>query len=159
LVDIYQTDDLFGETAFIGSTESHEIATALEPTHVMTWSHDEAEQLILARPRLGIALLQMLAKRCMNYARRIESCASERTERRLARTLLYLAERLGRMNDEGKLQMLPLSHELLAQYVGTTRELVTCNMIQFHRRGYLTYSRKAIVLDPDAIRKFLKPSD
>ena len=95
VVDIYQTDDLFGETAFIGSTESHEIAIALEPTRLMTWSRDEVEQHMLRRPRLGLALLQMLAKRCMDSARRIESFASDNIERRLARTLLYMSERLG----------------------------------------------------------------
>jgi CRP-like cAMP-binding protein len=158
-VDIYQTDDLFRETAFIGSTESHEIAIALESTRVMTWSRDEVEQHMVRRPRLGLALLQMLVKRCMDSARRIESFASEKAEQRLARTLLYLSERLGRKNENGRIQIMPLTHGLLAQYVGTTRELVTLSMIQFRRHGYLTYSRHGIVLDPDAIRKFLKLSD
>jgi CRP/FNR family transcriptional regulator len=159
LVDIYQADDLFGETAFIRSTESHEIAITLEPTRLMTWSRDEVDQLMLRRPRLGLALLQMLVKRCMDSARRIESFALEKAEQRLARTLLYLAERLGRKSEDGRIQIMSLTHELLAQYVGTTRELVTLNMIQFRRHGYLTYSRRGIVLDPDALRKFLKPSD
>jgi CRP-like cAMP-binding protein len=95
----------------------------------------------------------------MDSARRIESFASEKAEQRLARTLLYLAERLGRKSEDGRIQIMSLTHELLAQYVGTTRELVTLNMIQFRRHGYLTYSRREIVLDPDALWKFLKPSD
>ena len=159
MVNIYQTDDLFGEIVFIGLTESPEIATALEPTRVMTWTGDEIERYILERPRLALALLQMLTKRCMEYTQRIESCAAERIEQRLARMLLYLSERLGQMSEDGKLKMLPLTHELLAQYVGTSREIVTSNMVQFRRRGYLRYSRQEIVLDPDAMRKFLKPSD
>jgi CRP-like cAMP-binding protein len=159
VMDIYQTDDLFGETVFIGLTESHETATALELTRLMTWTGDEIERYILERPRLAFALLQVLTKRCMEYAQRIESCAAEKLEQRLARTLLYFSERLGQMSEDGKVQMLPLSHDLLAQYVGTSREIVTSKMIQFHQLGALSYSRKEIVLDPDAIKKFLKPSD
>ena len=52
-----------------------------------------------------------------------------------------------------------LTHKLLAQYVGTSREVVTYKMNRFRHDGYLSYSRHAIVLDPDAIRAFLKPSD
>ena len=77
MVNIYQTDGLFGEIVFIGLTESPKIATALEPTRVMTWTGDEIERYILERPRLALALLQMLTKRCMEYAQRIESCAAE----------------------------------------------------------------------------------
>jgi len=89
MVNIYQTDELFGEIVFIGLTESPEIATALEPTRVMTWTGDEIERYILERPRLALALLQMFTKRCMEYTQRIESCAAERIEQRLARMLLY----------------------------------------------------------------------
>jgi CRP-like cAMP-binding protein len=159
LVDIYQTDDLFGETAFIGSAESHEIAIALEPTRVMTWSRDEVDQHMLRRPRLGLALLQMLAKRCVDSARRIVSFASDNIERRLARTLLYMSARLGQESEDGRIQTMSLTHKLLAQHVGTSREVVTYNMNRFRHAGYLSYSRHAIVLDPDAIRKFLKLSD
>ena len=135
MVNIHQTDELFGEIVFIGLTESPEIATALEPTRVMTWTGDEIERYILERPRLALALLQMLTKRCMEYAERIESCAAEKIEQRLARMLLYLSERLGHMSEDGKLKMLPLTHKLLAQYVGTSREIVTSNMVQFSAAG------------------------
>jgi CRP/FNR family transcriptional regulator len=135
MVNIHQTDELFGEIVFIGLTESPEIATALEPTRVMTWTGDEIERYILERPRLALALLQMFTKRCMEYTQRIESCAAERIEQRLARMLLYLSERLGHMSEDGKLKMLPLTHKLLAQYVGTSREIVTSNMVQFSAAG------------------------
>jgi hypothetical protein len=40
--------------------------------------------------------------------------------------------------------MIPFTHELLSQYVGTSREIVTHYMNQFRRQGYLRYSRKRL---------------
>jgi len=52
-------------------------------------------------------------------------------------------------------RMAPFTHELLAQYVGTSREIVTYYMNQFRRRGYLRYSRKGITLYRDALNSWL----
>jgi len=48
---------------------------------------------------------------------------------------------------------MPITHELLSRYVATSRELVTQRMNEFRRLGYVRYSRKEIVLYPEALRK------
>jgi CRP-like cAMP-binding protein len=155
LVDIYQKDELFGESAFGGSSESHEMAATLETTRVMTWTRNEVEELMPNRPRLAIALLQLLTQRCRYLAQRIESCSYDCLDRRLARTLIHFSERFGRMTEDGSTQMMPLSHKLIAQYLGTSRENVTHFMIDFRRNGCVDYSRKGIVVYPDALRQWL----
>jgi CRP/FNR family cyclic AMP-dependent transcriptional regulator len=157
LVDIYCTDEFFGDSALIGSPDINEKAVALEDkTTVMVWAGAVVEDFMMRRPRLGIALVQMLTQRCIHFSRRIESFASDNIERRLARTLIHFSERLGRAMEDGSLEMMPLTHELLSQYVGTSREIVTYYMNQFRHHGYVRYSRKAIVLYPDAIRNSLR---
>ena len=157
MVDIYHVDEFFGESALLNARNGRETAVAMEQnTRVMAWTNTVVEELMAARPRLGVALLQMLAQRCIHAARRIESLASEDMQRRLARTLIHFSERLGRAMEDGSSQLMPLTHELISQYVGTSRELVTRYMNQFRRQGYLRYSRKGIVLYPDAIRTSLQ---
>jgi len=156
LVDIYCTDDFFGDSALIGSPHINEKAVAVEDkTTVMVWSIASVEDFVMRRPRLGIALMQMLTQRCVHFSRRIESLASDNIQRRLARTLIHFSERLGCPTGDGSFEMMPLTHELLSQYVGTSREIITCYMNQFRRQGYLRCSRKAILLYPDAIKKTL----
>jgi CRP-like cAMP-binding protein len=121
----------------------------------MVWTGAAVEDFMMRRPRLGIALVQMLTQRCVHLSRRIESFASDNIERRLARTLIHFSERLGRAREDGSVEMMPLTHELFSQYVGTSREIVTYYMNQFRRHGYVRYSRKAIVIYPDAIKKSL----
>jgi CRP-like cAMP-binding protein len=50
----------------------------------------------------------------------------------------------------GQSRGLSLTHELLAQYVGTSLEIVTHYMTQFRRQGYLRYSRQGITIYREA---------
>jgi len=156
VVDIYQADEFFGESAFLSASTRDEQALALDSTKVMTWTTAEIEDLVTRRPRLAIALLQILVQRSIEFGHRIESFSVDNIARRLARTLIRFSERLGQGADDGSVQMMPFTHELLSQYVGTSREIVTHYMNQFRRQGYLRYSRKGIMLYRDALRDWLR---
>jgi CRP/FNR family transcriptional regulator len=156
VVDIYQPDEFFGESAFLGLAQRTEIAVALENTKVMTWTTNEIEEITMKRPKLAIALLQLLVQRSLDFGYRIESFSVDNIARRLARSLIRFSERLGTRNEDGSIQMIPFTHELLSQYVGTSREIVTHYMNQFRRQGYLRYSRKGIMLYRDALKEWLK---
>src|SRR5579864_9387765 len=156
VVDIYQPDEFFGESAFLGLAQRTEIAVALENTKVMTWTTNEIEEITMKRPKLAIALLQLLVQRSMDFGYRIESFSVDNIARRLARTLIRFSERLGAPNEDGSIEMMPFTHELLSQCVGTSREIVTHYMNQFRRQGYLRYSRKGIVLYRDAMHDWLR---
>jgi CRP/FNR family transcriptional regulator len=156
VVDIYQTDEFFGEAAFLNSAAREEQAIALDNTKAMTWSTAEIEDLVMRRPRLAIALLQILVQRSVEFGHRIESFSVDNIARRLARTLIRFSQRLGQNAEDGSVEMMPFTHELLSQYVGTSREIVTHYMNQFRRQGYLRYSRKGILLYRDALKEWLR---
>jgi CRP/FNR family transcriptional regulator, cyclic AMP receptor protein len=158
IIDIYQTDDFFGESALLGLPRRPEQAAALENTKVMAWSAAEIDEIARTKPRLAIALLQIVVQRSLEYGHRIESFSMDNIGRRLARTLIRFSLRLGAGEPDGSYRMAPLTHELLAQYVGTSREIVTHNMNVFRRQGYLQYSRKGIVLYRDAFDEWLRRS-
>jgi len=156
VVDIYQPDEFFGECAFLGLPNRAEMAVAIENTKVMAWTIAEIEEIATRRPKLAIALLQLLVQRSMDFGSRIESFSVDNIARRLARALIRFSERLGHQSDDGSVQMIPFTHELLSQYVGTSREIVTHYMNQFRRQGYLSYSRKGILLHRDALKDWLR---
>ena len=156
VVDIYQPDEFFGETAFLSLSRRSEIAMAIENVKVMTWTTNDIEEILMKRPKLAIALMQLLVQRSLEFGHRIESFSVDNIARRLARTLIRFSERLGSPADDGSIQMIPFTHELLSQYVGTSREIVTHYMNQFRRQGYLRYSRKGIMLYRDAMKEWLR---
>jgi CRP/FNR family cyclic AMP-dependent transcriptional regulator len=159
VVDIYQTDELFGESAFLAGATCGEEAVAIENTEVMSWTTSAIEALVGQRPPLAIALLQFLAGRTVELEERIESFSVDNTARRLARTLIRLSERLGKDTADGSLQMRALTHGLLSQYIGTSREIVTNCMNQFRRQHYVRYSRKdGILVYCGALKEWLRHS-
>ena len=156
LVDLYGTDDFFGEAAFVNPVHALEQATAHTQVTLMAWKATDIEEMILKRPMLAVALLQAFGQRSIGLTQRLESLSTDRIDRRLARSLIRFADRLGTPQGDGGIKMDPLTHELLAQYVGTSRELITCHMTKFRKLGYLQYSRRNIVVYRDALQSWVR---
>jgi CRP/FNR family transcriptional regulator len=158
VIDIYQPDEFFGESAFLSLPHRSEQATVLEDAKLMAWGTQEIEDIIMKRPRLAVALLQIQVQRTLDLTCRIESFSADNIARRLARSLIRFSERLGTVETDGSVRMSAFTHELLSQYVGTSREIVTHYMNQFRRMGYLQYSRRGIVMYRDAFQEWLRQS-
>jgi CRP/FNR family transcriptional regulator len=156
VVDIYQPDEFFGESAFLNLPHRAEQVTTLEDTKLMAWTAAEIEDIVLKRPRLAMAMLQILVQRTITLTQRIESFSADNIARRLARSLIRFSERLGTAQPDGSVKMAAFTHELLSQYVGTSREIVTHYMNQFRRMGHLQYSRRGIVLHRAPFEQWLR---
>ena len=156
VIDVYGPNEFFGESALLNMPYSAEHVTAMENSKLMMWTASAIQEIAMRRPRLAVALLQILVERTMDYSKRVESLCADNSGCRLARSLIRFSERLGIPQEDGSVQMKPFPHELLAHYVGMCREVVTYNMNQFRRDGFVQYSRKEIVLHPEALGEWLQ---
>ncbi len=155
LIDIHTADEFFGESGLLGLLKRGQTATALDRALLMMWTTAEIEMLIERQPKLGTALLQVMVERCMDREERLQSFALEKTPGRVARSLLRFAGRVGEPQADGSVRIPPLTHQAIAEYVGTSREIVTSQMNFLRQRGYLTYSRKGVSVHVDALREYL----
>lgn len=73
----------------------------------------------------------------------------ERTHQRLLYFLVWLAKKFGQTVNEGKLIAIPLTHEAIADSVGSTRVTITRLLKQFEREGVINRQRRSIVLSRD----------
>jgi CRP-like cAMP-binding protein len=55
--------------------------------------------------------------------------------------LIQLARTNGSSTPQGATRLTGLTHQAIADYVGTSREIVTSEMNRLRRLGYLSYSR------------------
>ena len=156
LVDVLTADDFFGESSLLGSARHLERAVALDNVTLMSWSTPEIEAQVEREPRLGIALLQMLVRRALEYEDRLQNFALDKTPERVVRAVLRFADRTGTRADDGSLQVPPLTHQLLSEYVGTSREIVTFHMNQLRQQGLVQYTRRGIRVYPQALREHLE---
>jgi CRP/FNR family transcriptional regulator len=146
---------IFGENLLIGLQEQSETAVVLDQARVMSWGRAEIEQLVNRDPRLGMALLAYFVKRCAELNERLEALAFRKTPERVMLGLLQLAETLGTPANGG-MRLAPLTHQAIAEYVGTSREIVTSHMSELRRAGMLQYSRKFIEVNVGAMRETLR---
>jgi CRP/FNR family transcriptional regulator len=153
---IITTDSLFGEAALVCPAEPSESAVALDHVRLVAWTRTEIEAQIERQPRLGIALSQYLVRECIELRERIEAMALYKTSERVTLALLHLSSTLGSPLDDGITRMASLPHHTLAEYVGTSREIVTFQMNRLRRLGLLKYSRKFIDVDTPAVEKLLR---
>ena len=155
LVDIFTTDDFIGESALLGAAWHSERAVALDNASLMSWTASEIDAQVEREPRLGIALLQMLVKRALDYEERLQNFALDKTPERVVRAVLRFADRTGTRTEDDSLDVPPLSHQLISEYVGTSREIVTFHMNQLRQKGLLQYSRKGMRVYSRALREHL----
>jgi CRP-like cAMP-binding protein len=151
VVDIYRSDELFGESVLARHPYRMEQAVATEPTKLMSWTQEEIERHAASSPKSATALIRFAVRRSQDFASRIESFSNDKIERRLRRALVRFAGRFGGEAEDGTVKMEALTHEFLAQYVGTSREIVSQYMSKFKRTGYLQYSRNEISLQQSAL--------
>jgi len=153
---IVSAEGIFGECSLIGGGGRAECATALDNVSVMSWTPAEIEAQIEREPRLGLALSQFLVRQCIELQDRIESMAVYKTPERVMLALLQLADSLGSPTSDGATRIGALTHHTLAEYVGTSREIVTFQLNRLRRQGLLRYSRKHMDIYCSSIQNILR---
>jgi CRP-like cAMP-binding protein len=90
--------------------------------------------------------LRMVAGRFRDLQRRYQELATERVERRVARTLLRLTRQAGKGVPEGVLLDLPLSRQDLGDLTGTTLYTVSRILSRWEQDGLITTGRERVIV-------------
>ncbi len=155
VINVESSESFFGISCLLHASERGEQAVALETSRVMEWHLADLRELIGRTPELGPALMRMVAHKLVEADDRIESFANDHIPRRLVKALLRLGERFGETDGSSTVRLMPLTHELLARHVGTSREIVTQHMSGLRKQGLLDYSRSGLEFDPEKLRSGL----
>lgn len=112
-----------------------------KPISVVSWPESALQLANQSHPELYMALLRwVLRRQDAVYADRMAEMSWESIEGRVRRMLIRLAA-TGTRTPEG-IVVQPTSHELMSDYIATSREIVTFHMNQIKRKGLIRYSRK-----------------
>jgi CRP-like cAMP-binding protein len=71
---------------------------------------------------------------------------SERTQQRLLKILIWLAQKFGRKVQQGQLIELRLTHQELAEVTGATRVTVTRLLNQFEKEGIISRTHRHTII-------------
>ncbi len=131
---------LFGEMALLGQQMHNAFAEALDDCLILVMSRADLERLILNKPVVGLRMLEITGRRLNDAEARLEDMAFKGIPARLASLLLRLsAERSS--ND-----ILGLTHQDLAETIGTYRETATQVLNDMKGQGLIEIGRKRITI-------------
>ncbi len=108
---------------------------------------DDTRRVMLDYPELALLVIDSLTAHVQHAHSRIRSLAVEKTERRLARSLLHFYEKFGHRSPDGLHQIdVGLSQQDIAEFTGTTQETVNRLLRTWEKQQIIRRSRLQIVI-------------
>lgn len=142
LLRLANPEEFFGESTLIPCEQPpREGAVAMEATQLMNWTSEEIQANIEKEPKLALALSEYFGRQNLLLRERITTIAKCKTGPRVTLSLIQLAQTQGANTSHGAVRLKGLTHQAIADYVGTSREIVTSEMNRLRRLGYVAYSR------------------
>jgi CRP/FNR family cyclic AMP-dependent transcriptional regulator len=154
ITSIRYRGDVFGELALAGGTveaRRSDEAIALDTTRVAQLRVSDFWHALKNDPSSMQSALQHLTARLAEAQQQIAAQVFENNHRRLAQALLDLSDAATRAGEPS----VRLTHEELAELIGSTREVVTGMMLEFRQRGLIDYKRGDVRPDVTRLERFL----
>jgi len=134
--------EYFGEMALLDSGPRSACAITKEPTQLLIFSKNDFMDIFSSNP-IAFNLLKGLIKRLREANKKIESLALLDVYGRVARLLIQLAKPQNqKMVIEDK-----LTHQEIANMVGSSREMVSIILKELSNGGYITVDKKLITIN------------
>jgi CRP/FNR family transcriptional regulator len=130
ILDVVGKGGVVGDMAIVEDGERTACAAAIDDTVAVTISWEDFSHLLQQSPKLGFVMMELMARRLAGMQRTFMNLVSKPVSARLADTLLNRQE-------EGVVH-LGLTHQELAQTIGTSRETVTALLSRFVTLGAIT---------------------
>jgi CRP/FNR family cyclic AMP-dependent transcriptional regulator len=121
--------EIFGELSLLDGGPRSATVTAVTRAELVTLDRAPFLELVASRPRVGIAIMEVLARRVRRLSERSDDLTGLRVGSRLAKQLLMLAESHSHQLGPARLRLgVKLSQRELGELVGATRESVNKNL-------------------------------
>jgi CRP/FNR family transcriptional regulator len=121
-------------------------AMATEETEIAFISRHDFNAFCLEHPEVSIKVLSVVGSRLRQLVAIIEELSFTTIRQRLISTLLKLAQSEGKKTDLGIELELPMTHQELANQLGTVRELISRNLMRLQAEGLLDVDARQIVV-------------
>jgi CRP-like cAMP-binding protein len=140
---------------------SGSIAEALVDSTVSVVEGSSLAALIADSPELAVAIVAGMTRRMTELQTLVEHLLVRDTAVRLATTLISLAGRFGRPTADGLTSIaLPLTHQGLANMIGSNRVTVTRKLLELQETGQVkSLGRNALAVDIEGLRHFAQAAN
>jgi CRP-like cAMP-binding protein len=143
------TGDIFGESALVGAGKRSATVETMEPTDLMSISHQHFRQFAGHCPDLLWKVLEALIGRIQRMTDEHVEYASRDVPSRLIRVLCQLGEKHGEASEQGCRIKIEVKPQILAGMVGSSPERVSRLLGRFQAEGLVRNSDHDRLVIPD----------
>ncbi len=143
---ILHPGDIFGELEVLDDSPRDAMAEALEDTSLCVMRRQDFESLLKRRPDLTIKLTKLMGLQLKSIENRVEDLVFKDVPSRLAGLLLQLSQEFGVKEEHGLRLRTKVTHQEMANLIGSTRETVTATLGDFRRAGLVELDRHEIII-------------
>ena len=151
ILRVFGPGDVFGEL-LLTVTARPFLATALTDCAVTVIPGKTFLRLLSAIPRIGLNFISILSRHLTEIALDRAESSHKWSLQRLALTLLKLGAAHGVEKKAGTAIALPLTHQILADMIGTSRETVTRHLGYLKRRGFVGQQGRTLLIQPARLK-------
>jgi len=148
--------EFFGELCLVDGGAREEMAEAMENALVTEVPRDEFARLLDTHVSVGAKMTRILCQRRRDLENKVEDLVFKDVNAKLSELLLKLGHDFGVDDDRGTLVAVKITHQEMANLIGSTRETVSLTLSQFKRNKLITTEgRKIILLDREGLKALL----
>jgi CRP/FNR family transcriptional regulator, cyclic AMP receptor protein len=145
--------EIFGELCMLEGGPREEMAEAMENAMITELTRDEFEKMVQQNGMLGYRLTKAMLQRRREVENKVEQLLFKDVNAKLAELLLRLGNEYGVQSGRGTLVALKITHQEMANLIGSTRETVSLTLSMFKKKGLIqTDGRKVIISDREGLR-------
>jgi CRP/FNR family transcriptional regulator, nitrogen oxide reductase regulator len=141
--------DIFGIAKALQRTDYPGTCTAVKDSIVLVWPMSSWDGFMTAHPTLAVNAMRTMGARLQEAQTLMRELATEAVERRVAHTVLRLANQAGKRESDGVRIDFPLSKQDIAEMTGTTLHTVSRILTAWEAEGLVEGGRQKLLLrDP-----------
>jgi CRP/FNR family cyclic AMP-dependent transcriptional regulator len=149
ILAIHQAGDFFGEMALLDGKTSPATVSAMEDCRIATIYSEDFHRLVMRNDKVVRQIIHVLCGRLRNVWAQVQDLTYSTAEARICAGLRQLSKRHGVVDARGIIINLKITHQELAEMVGTSRETVTRTLARLQKKAIiLIEQRRIVVLDP-----------
>lgn len=153
---IMQPGDFFGEMAIFDNLPRSATAEVIDDAaSVYTVAKRDFERTLMEHPSIALQIMRDLTRRIRQVNQQVEDLAFKDVHERVASTLNHLSQSEGRQIGSKVLINLKMTHQDLANMVGSSRETVTRALNRLQDEGVISIAHQQITINqPNALMRW-----
>lgn len=143
---------IFGELCVIDGTPRDEMAEAMKNAIITELPRELFKELVLSDSQLCFNFACIVGDRRRQIETKLEHLVFRDVQAKLAALLLELSDEYGVECEDGMQIGLKITHQEMANLIGSTRETISLTLAQFKKKGLLDLNGRTVVLkDQDGL--------